>query len=372
MKVDFLKPKLPKFMHIKNYFAQMYKHHTFSNNGAIVQAFEKRMREMFEYDGEVITCANGTLALILPLKAMGFKKALVPAFTFPATLQALNWAGIKYEYVDIHPTKWTMDIHDLERKIHDTGADVILPVHSFGSPCDVQSIARLSAINNIKVVYDAAPAISSFVNIENKNIHIANFGDVSCFSLHATKVLPAIEGGAIFVKDRDLGKEIRSMCNFGFQGDRVPNHAFGMNAKMSEPHAAFGMESLSSLGSNQKNRFILVDKYKHRLSDYVDFQEIEKDSISSHQVFSLILRKEDAHLKDKIISEMLEVYSVQCRDYYNPPLHKVKAFRKRCSLPVTEDVCSRIITLPLHLWMKDEDLSHVIQSFISTIEGLRG
>lgn len=369
MNIDFFKPKFPKFHLIKNFFAAIYKRCIFSNNGPVVQGLEKRMRDLFDYNGEIVTCANGTIALMIAFKAIGAKKALVPSFTFPATMQALEWCGIDYEYVDIDEKTWTIDIAKLEEAILKYKPDMIVPVHSFGAPCDVKSIERLSAIHGVKVVYDAAPAISSFVKVGDKNIHIANFGEISCFSLHATKVMPSGEGGVIFVKDKDLGDKIRAMCNFGFTDlTREPKVAFGMNGKLSEIHAAFGAASLDQLAINQMDRMEIVNKYKDRLKGIVEFQEIADGDVSSHQVFNICLKKEDIKLRDKLIQEMEDIYGIQCRKYYNPPMHKTLLYARDVDLPGTENICDRVITLPAHLWLDSSESDYVIKSFIELYE----
>lgn len=362
MKIDFLRPKFPKFHSIKDHFAMMYKDCVFSNNGKRVQSLESKMADMFEFDGDVITFANGTLALMMAFKFSGCKKALVPSFTFPATIQALIWAGIDYEYVDIDPKTWTVDIGDLESKIHSTKADLIVPVHSFGNPCDVQSIARLAVINNCKVIYDAAPAISSFVNINGKDSHVCNFGDASCFSLHATKALPAGEGGVVFIKDKVLGERLRRAANFGFDENRITHEQFGTNAKLSEIHAAFALSGLERLPFWQRERMDLVSRYKELLGDCVTFQDCG-DSVSTFQVMGAMLGEDISGNRDSIISDLMDKYGIQCRKYYNPPMHKMKGFDRDYPLPGTDKVCNDIISLPLHLWLSFSDIEYVCDSF---------
>lgn len=372
MKIEFLKPKFPKLSFLKNRIAGSYKKCIFSNNGPIVQSLEQKMKESFLFDGEVVLCANGTIALMVALKVLGGKKAAVPAFTFPATISSLNWAGIDYTYVDVNQDDWTMNVEHLEKVVQEDDVDIVLPVHSFGNPCDVLSIDRICKINNCKLVYDAAPAIASFVNLNDKNIHISNFGDIACFSMHATKALPAAEGGALFIKDKDVAETVRSMINFGFaQGCRYPLMEYGFNGKISEIHAAIAIESMVSLAANQKQRIDLVNRYKKNLNGIVDFQVIKGDNISTHQVLSVCLKDEDLVIKDSILNDMKED-GIEVRNYYNPPLHQTEVFRKNVSLPVTEDICSRVLTLPLHLYMDQKDVDYVCSKFIESYENFGG
>jgi dTDP-4-amino-4,6-dideoxygalactose transaminase len=363
--IEFLIPKVPKFFNVKKYLVRMYNKNIFTNNGPTLDELEKKFHDCFAYNGNIVFCANGTLTLMLAYKFMGCKKALVPAFTFPATIQALHWAGIDYEFVDIHPTKWTISIEDLEEKIHKHKADLIVGVHSFGNPCNVQSIAQLAAINNCKVIYDAAPAISSFITENGKPNHISNYGDVSSFSMHATKALQAIEGGALFIKDKDLAARIKRAINFGLDDDRVPQEAFGINAKLSEIQASFAVCSLERLAYNQKDRIELVQEYYTLLKDHVTFQELEENSISTYQVLTVLLPKDQD--RDLMI-ELMHQSGIQCRKYYNPPLHKVACFNKDCSLPVTEEICNRTISLPLHLWMTKQEVKKVCETLIAHVE----
>lgn len=366
MKIDFLKPRFPKFFNIKNYFASIYKQGIYTNHGPIVQGLEARMKDLFEFDGDVIAVANGTLALIITLKAYGVKKALVPAFTFPATLQALKWADVEYSFLDIDPLTWTVSIEDLERKLQEYEPDVLVPVHSFGNPCDVKSISRLAAIHNCKVVYDAAPAISSFYTEDNKNNHICNYGDASCFSLHATKVLPAGEGGVICIKDKLIAAKIRRMINFGFEEDRIPHDEFGINAKLSEFHAAFALSGIDKLALSQRDRLSIVQQYHSKLKDIVQFQNVIDNSISSYQVLSVCVQENSSDLAQRIVDTLKEKYEIECRRYYNPPLHQTDVFKRDIDLPYTEDICKRIITLPLHLYLKEDEIDYIIDSFQKT------
>jgi dTDP-4-amino-4,6-dideoxygalactose transaminase len=362
--IEFLVPRFPKFYNVKKYLGRSYSKNLFTNGGPVLQELDKKFKDYFDFKGEVIFVANGTLALILAYKYIGCKKALIPSFTFAATAQALHWAGIDYEFVDVHPTKWTISVDDLEEKIHKHKADLIVGVHSFGNPCAVQLIDRLAAINDCKIIYDAAPAISSFVTDDKKTIHISNYGHISCFSLHATKALQAGEGGAIFVKNKEIADKIRMAINFGFNEDRIPMDAFGTNAKLSEIHAGFAVCSLERLAFNQKERLDLVDIYKKRLQNYVTFQEMEDNCISTHQVLTVLLPK--GIDRDKVIEKMA-YDKIQCRKYYNPPLHKTECFKRDYSLPITEDICERSISLPLHLWMNQENVDRVCDMLIKNI-----
>jgi dTDP-4-amino-4,6-dideoxygalactose transaminase len=362
--IEFLVPRFPKFYNVKKYLGRSYGKNIFSNGGPVLQELDKRFKDYFDFNGEVIFVANGTLALMLAYKYIGCKKALIPSFTFAATAQALHWAGIDYEFVDVHPTKWTISVDDLEEKIHQYKADLIVGVHSFGNPCSVQLIQRLAAINDCKIIYDAAPAISSFVTEDKRTIHISDFGDISCFSLHATKALQAGEGGAIFVKDKVLADKIRRAINFSFDDDKMPMDAFGTNAKLSEIHAGFAVCSLERLAYNQKERLDIVDEYRRRLDKYVTFQEMEENCISTHQVLTVLLPK--GLDRDEVIRKMAQE-KIQCRKYYNPPLHKVECFKRDYALPITEDICARNISLPLHLWINQGDVARVCDNLIKII-----
>lgn len=367
MNTVFLKPKFPKFSHIKDHFAKMYKNYQFSNNGEMVQRLEKKAAAIFDFDGDVITCANGTVTLMLAAKAMGLRKVVIPSFTFSATAQALHWADVEYDYVDIDAETWSVDIEALEKMLSSGEYDGVMPVHSFGTPCDVVSISRLAAIHNTKVIYDAAPAISSFVNEGGKANHVCRYGDISSFSLHATKALPAGEGGMLFVQDPYVADSIRRMCNFGFNDERVPTERYGMNAKMSEIHACFALEGLEKLSFNQRDRISLVERYHHNLKDYFSFQKIPDGDISTYQVFSVLLPDGGDVYRDGIVVRMQEQHGIQCRKYYNPCLHKIfNGSKGEVTLPNTEDVASRIVTLPLHLWMNNEEVDKVCDALIES------
>jgi dTDP-4-amino-4,6-dideoxygalactose transaminase len=362
---------MPRLSVVKQYLANAYNRHWYTNNGPIVQEFELRLKKSFDYDGEIILCTNGFIALMLAFKVSNCRKALVPSFTFPATIQALNWCRIEYDYIDIDPSTWTIDPSLLEQRIKETDADLIVGVHTFGNPCDVLSIATIAKENDCKVIYDSAPAISSFVKVGDKNIHICDFGDISCFSLHATKVLNSIEGGVITTRDKKLAQEIRRMTNFGFDEYHVPNDPFGTNSKMSEIHASFGVCHLERLAYDQKTRNDIYNLYKKELSNVLGFQKISRHHISSHQVFGFQLPNNLKEHRDLIISKMAE-RGIECRKYYDPCLHRVDCFviSSDTSLPVTEDIADRMICLPSNVWLTEENVLCVCDSLHNIIEEL--
>jgi dTDP-4-amino-4,6-dideoxygalactose transaminase len=141
---------------------------------------------------------------------------------------------------------------------------------------------------------------------------------------------------------------------------------------MSEIHACFALAGLEKLSYNQRDRLEIVDMYKDHLGDRVGFQSVRDGDVSTYQVFSIALKDEDKKSKARVMGAMKDRFNVECRDYYNPPLHKTEAFRQEVDLPVTDLVCEKIITLPLHLWMNKEEVRHVCDSLEASLDCFSG
>lgn len=228
-----------------------------THNGPLVQRFEKEVGDYLNVP-KVVSCVNGTFALQMAIRALKLKGEIITTpFTFIATSNSILWEGCTPVFVDIDSETFNIDPKKIEEKItYHTVA--IMPVHVFGNACDIEAIDAIAKKHNLKVIYDAAHAVG--VNYKGKSIF--QYGDISCTSFHATKMLNTTEGGACFTTNEELDAKLRRIRFFGFE-----NHADiiedGTNAKMTEVHAAVGLANLKYLDkalADRKKKYAFIKR----------------------------------------------------------------------------------------------------------------
>lgn len=350
--IPFLKPILPSVERYQKHINKMHEDNRFSNGGQFVCQLEKNLQEYLQTSREIVLVSNATLGLILAFKGLEVAgKVLVPSFTFAATIAALEWCGLDYEYVDIDDT-WCVDPVKVEARLATGCYSAIMPVHAQGNPCNITTLEQLAQKYNVKLIFDAASGIGASYN----NRRIGNFGDIEVFSLHATKCLPAGEGGFISVRDPSVAARIRKLLNFGFDESRTAI-LNGLNAKMPEILAAIGIEALQDLKQHMRNRHKYADIYRQELSDLVKFQRVQDNSEHGLQILSCLIDTDVGHVVEKMASK-----DIQIRRYYAPPTHQHIAYRRIVDLPVTEKVSARIVSLPLYSIMEEHTIHTVCKA----------
>jgi dTDP-4-amino-4,6-dideoxygalactose transaminase len=318
-----------------------------TNNGRYVQEFEARIAEMSGTRHAIAMC-NATVGLEIAIKALGLTgEVIVPSFTFVATAHALQFQGVTPVFCDIDPRTHNIDPSAIEALItpRTTG---ILPVHTWGRPCDVAAIDEIARRHGLRVLYDAAHAFACSAD----GRPIGSFGDAEVFSFHATKFLNAFEGGAIVTNDDELAARIRLMKNFGFQGyDNVVD--VGVNGKMSEVSAAMGLTGLESIDefieTNERNH----ETYRLELADIpgVMLTQYDPAERSNHQYVVIEIDEDEAGISRDRMVEILWAENVMARRYFYPGCHMMEPYRTLfpdagAHLPETERLVERVISLP--------------------------
>jgi len=233
--INVTKTHLPDIDRYKAYIDRIYRSGWITNNGALVQELEEKLKEYLGVRN-ILLVSNGTLALQICYKALGLTgEAITTPFSFVATTSSLVWEGLSPVFVDISPETLNMDPDRIEEAIRPE-TSCIVPVHVFGNGCDVEKIGQIAKKHHLKVVYDAAHAFGVKYNGES----ILNYGDVSILSFHATKFFHTIEGGAIVTGDDELYEKAKHMINFGITGPESIV-GLGINGKMNEFQAAMGL-----------------------------------------------------------------------------------------------------------------------------------
>jgi len=304
-----------------------------------------------EYIGvkRCLATANCTSALMLALKALKIKdgEVLIPSFTFPATAHAIYWTDLRIRLVDCDPKEFNMDINDLQEKITDN-AKVIMPVHVFGNPCAIEEITEVAEDNSLKVVYDSAHGFGA----KYRGKQIGQFGDAEVFSGSPTKAFTTVEGGIVSTNDSEIARSVDIGRNYGHSGNyncETP----GLSARMSELHAAVGLNQLPHVDSDVKKRNKIATLYKHRLEELpgLKFQEINRDCVSTYKDFSILVDKNEFGLNRDELATALEKENIMTRKYFYPPLNMQDCYpelrAEESAYPNTSKIANNILCLPM-------------------------
>ena len=254
-------PSLPPLEEFVPYLEQIWKNKILTNNGPFHQELEVALCKFLGVE-HLSLFTNGTIALVTALQALKVSgEVITTPYSFVATAHSLLWNNLKPVFVDIDPVTYNLDPSKIEAAITpETSA--ILPVHCYGNPCDVEAIQKIADTYGLKVIYDAAHAFG----VKYKGDSLLKYGDLSVLSFHATKVFNTFEGGAIIAPDERTKQRIDYLKNFGF-ADEVTVTAPGINGKMSEVNAAFGLVQLQHVANAIARRKEVESWYRDRLSD---------------------------------------------------------------------------------------------------------
>lgn len=359
-------PALPPLEEFTEYLKTIWDSKILTNNGPFHQQFE---RELADYLGVkyLSVFANGTLALITALQALRITgEVITTPFSFVATTHSLWWNNIKPVFVDIEPEFFTLDPEKIESAITPQ-TTAIMPVHVYGNPCRMSEIQKISDTYGLKVIYDAAHAFGVKINGNS----VLNFGDLSILSFHATKVFNTIEGGAIICPDEKVKKRIDFLKNFGFAGETTVIEP-GINAKMNEVQAAYGLLQLKYVDQYIAKRREIAELYRDKLSDIKGIRilyDIENVR-HSYTYFPILI---DAKLfgasRDEVY-ERLKAHNIYGRRYFYPlisqfPTYRSLASANKANLPIAEDVANQVLCLPIYPDLDRETAIRISQMIVS-------
>jgi dTDP-4-amino-4,6-dideoxygalactose transaminase len=329
----------------------------FTNDGPMVQEFERGIAARAGVKHAVAMC-NATIALEIASRAVGFKgEVIVPSFTFVATAHALQWQEITPVFCDVDPATHNIDPAQIERLItpRTTG---ILPVHVWGRPCAIETIAAIAARHRLRVICDASHAFGC----THHGRAIGGFGDAEVFSFHATKFLNSFEGGAVVTNDDELAAKMRLMRNFGFAGyDRVIYP--GTNGKMTEIAAAMGLTSLENI-----EEFIATNRrhyhlYRDAVADLpgVKIAEFDEHEKNNYQYIVLEIDPQLAGLTRDQLVQLLHAENVLARRYFYPGCHRLEPYASffpnaHLLLGATEQLTQRVVSLPNGTGVTEDDV----------------
>lgn len=300
---------------------------------------------------------NGHLALECSIAALNLTgEVITTPYTFVSTTHAIVRNGLKPVFCDINADDYTIDVTKIEDLITEK-TSAIIPVHVYGNVCNIEGIQKIADKYNLKVIYDAAHTFGVTVN----GVGIGNYGDVSMFSFHATKVFNTIEGGALTYNNPKLQQVLNVLKNFGITGSETVEYVGG-NAKMNEFQAAMGLCNLRHVDEEIKKRKLIVDRYNENLNKIsgIILSKPQKGVKSNYSYFPVIF---DGFKKNRnqVFEEFIK-NNIVARKYFYPLTNEISCYKDKYNVndtPVAKHIAENVLTLPLYSDLSLEDVDRI-------------
>ena len=322
-----------------------------TNRGPLVCELEEKLIDFLKVNHITIT-NNGTIPLQIALKLLGKGGEIITTpFSYVATTAAIVWENCTPVFVDIHPDYLTIDETKIEAAITDK-TTAILATHVFGNPCHVEAIEAIAKKHKLSVIYDAAHCFG--VTYNNKSVF--EFGDVSTCSFHATKVFHTGEGGAMFANNTELAHQLFYSHNFGHNGP-LAFHGLGINGKISELQGAMGLAVFNHIDEIFEERKKVCNFYNANLNfNKLKTIKLRENTEWNYSYYPVVFESEQKLLKT---IEKLNQLNIFPRRYFYPSLNQVP-YVDKVNMPISEDIASRIICLPLYVGLEETDLKIIV------------
>jgi len=336
-------------------------------NGAFVREFENAVAEYLGVP-HCVAVSSCTIGLVLTWRALELEgEVVVPSFTFHATAQSLVWNGLKPVFADCDPGTFCVDPQSVRARLSPKTA-AICAVHIFGNPANVAELEEIATGAGVHLICDAAHAFGSRANGKT----VGTFGTAEIFSLSPTKLVVAGEGGLIATRDATLARRLRAARNYGDAGNYDPD-SFGLNARMSEFHAALALRGMEGLEARIERRNQIRLQYERRLAAApgLSFQQIPDESRSSCKDFCLLVDERLFWRTRDWLHDALQKENIDTRRYFWPPVHRQKLFCRvwdKRPLPMTEQISERVLNLPIYSTLTEEEVDKVCDAILHAAE----
>ena len=341
------------------YITNIISTHHLTNNGIYVRELEKKLCAYLDIS-HLSLCTNGTMSLQIALRALGLQghEVITTPFTYVATTSALLWEQCTPVFIDIDPETLCLDPGLLASAPCDN-PEGILPVHVYGNACDVDSINNFAVDNNLKVLYDAAQAFGC--NYQGKSLF--NYGDLAIASFHATKIFHTVEGGAIISHSGEIEKQIKLLRAYGHIADT--HISLGINAKMTEPHAAMGLCLLPTIHEIIAQRKRISAIYDSLLPTHgVRKPQLREGMAYNYAYYPLIFDNEKTTLN---ILQKLNAQNIFPRRYFYPSLTTLPYLSKKQHCPIADSISTRVLALPLYEDLPEQVMEHIMHVISSSV-----
>ena len=361
-------PLLPKLEDLNELLQDIWSRKWITNMGHYHQELEKAIGEYLGVE-HISLFTNGTLPLITALQALDIREGevITSPYSFVATSHAIWWNHLTPVFVDVDPATGNIDPNKIEAAITDKTV-AILPVHCYGCPCDVERIDVIAKRHNLKVIYDAAHTFG----VRYKGKSILEWGDISTISFHATKVYNTIEGGALVCHSAEMKRLIDQLKNFGFEDETVVL-APGINSKMDEVRSAYGLLNLQQVDDAIAARKCVAQRYTAAINSikgielfpYIESLGAEQGFEWNCAYYPILINEAEYGMTRDELYETMKLQGVLGRRYFYPLITTFEPYRDfptadPDNLPVATDLANRVICLPMHHALSEEDVKRVI------------
>jgi len=353
-------PSLPPLEKYIRFLQTIWETHQLTNNGFFHQEFEQALTRFLEAEYASIY-SNGTLALIAAIKTLELTgEVITTPYSFVATTHVIELCGLKPVFADIETPRLGLDPKAIIKAITPQ-TSAILPVHVYGIPCRMDEIEAISKEYGLKVIYDAAHAFG----VKENGVSILNRGDLSVLSFHATKLFSTIEGGAVICKDGKIKEKLDLFKNFGIENE-LSVKSVGLNAKMNELQAAFGLLELEDVRDNIAKRKQLAESYRVNLQNLpgIGFPAKADNVISNYNYFPIFVNKKKSRVSRDDIYNLLKEKNIYSRRYFYPLISNLGIYSSyqsadACNLPIANRVSEEVLCLPLYSDLLPSDADYI-------------
>jgi dTDP-4-amino-4,6-dideoxy-D-glucose transaminase len=355
------KPYMPPLEEYIPYLERIWASGQLTNAGEFHSRLEQELADYLGVE-HLSLFTNGTIALVTALQTLRITgEVITTPYSFVATAHSLLWNNIRPVFVDIDPITFNLDPDRIESAITPQ-TTAIMPVHCYGNPCDVERIQQIADTYGLRVIYDAAHAFG----IRYKDKSLLRHGDLSILSFHATKVFNTFEGGAIICPDVKTKKRVDYLKNFGF-ADEVTVVAPGINGKMSEVQAAFGLLQLDHVAQALQARRRVADRYCKDLGsiDGLILARPDPNATQNHSYFPVLIDLPYALTRDELYARLKE-NDILSRRYFFPlisdmPMYRGLASAAHANLPVARSIADRVLCLPIYPDLTEAEQDMIVQ-----------
>ncbi|MBO4778467.1 MAG: DegT/DnrJ/EryC1/StrS family aminotransferase [Bacteroidales bacterium] len=353
-------PLLPPLEEFVPYLQKIWDNKWLTNNGEMHQELEQRLAEYLgvEY---ISLFSNGTLALITALQALNITgEVITTPYSFVATTHSIFWNKCTPVFVDVEPNYFNIDSAKIEAAITEK-TTAIMPVHVYGNPADTDAIQKIADRHGLKVIYDAAHAFG----VKKNGSSILNVGDLSVLSFHATKIYSTIEGGAVICHSKEMKHHIDNLKNFGFRGETVVEEP-GINAKLNEVQAAYGLLSLKYIDDAIAKRKHIVEYYRSALNNIqgISFLREQNGVEYNYAYFPIFVDEATYGISRDTLYEKLKANDILGRRYFYPLISTFEPYKELPSaqnLPIAQKAAEQVICLPLYPDLEMTDVERIVR-----------